>query len=467
MINGQFKKSVKIYRQIVLSTFAVLSGLLTSNTALAQGTGVGFGFGVRQGVVGGISIDAAGQLRSASEVEQSGLLQDLRRSIAGPTDEVAKKTGLRMISLSKLQNEIALAIQENRPLSEDVLYLAGMQRIEYLFVYPDEQDIVLAGPAEGWVVRNDATVVGETSGRPVLQLEDLIVALRTTRAAQQQPISVSIDPTPEGELRLNRLLSQIRIVPGFNPSRVEQAMRQAFGPQMVSITAVPLDSRMASSLVAADYRMKRLAMGLEDSPVPGLPSYLDMIRDSGASKGTQPRWWIACDYDAILHSEDNLAWKLSGLGVKAQTEEEFVTASGARRQTGETDKRAQRWADLFTEKFDELCATNAAFGDLRNVMDLNIVATVIQAHGLESTAGCDFGLLTDAQGKLQTPSWKTPKTITPECSFVRGRAGWTISASGGVEINPWRIVSEQSKVDGSLASRLVKAKPESSSWWWD
>jgi len=30
--------------------------------------------------------------------------------------------------------------------------LAGLQRIEYVFLAPDSKDIVLAGPAEGWRV---------------------------------------------------------------------------------------------------------------------------------------------------------------------------------------------------------------------------------------------------------------------------------------------------------------------------
>lgn len=187
MINGQFTKSASFTRCIGCTLLTVMAGLFSGNSALAQG----FGFGVRQGVVGGISIDADGQLRTVTQTQRSGLLRDLREAVAGPSGEIAKKSGLRMISLSKLQGEVAKAIEENRPLPEEVLYLAGIQRIEYLFVYPETHDIVLAGPAEGWVVREDATVVGESSGRPVLQLEDLITALRATTATQQQPISVS------------------------------------------------------------------------------------------------------------------------------------------------------------------------------------------------------------------------------------------------------------------------------------
>jgi hypothetical protein len=127
---------------------------------------------------------------------------------------------------------------------------------------------------------------------------------------------------------------------------------------------------------------------------------------------------------------------------------------------------AQKWADQFTAKFDELCTHNAAFGDLRNVMDLNVIATLIAAHNMEQTAGLDLSLLSRDSEKLQTPAWHTPKLIPPQCSFVRGRAGWTVSASGGVEINPWRVVQEQAKASESVT--LVREKiGQSKHWWWN
>ncbi len=460
MINGQILSSIA--QRVIVAT-AILACFACPVQAQ-----FGFGgLGTRLGVVGGVSIDADGAVRNASATERDGWLRDLKNAVQAPAGDLASTSELRMVSLSKLQAEIAKAISEDKPLSEDVLYLAGLQRVEYVFVYPEKHDIVLAGPAEGWVVREDASVVGSKSGKPVLQLEDLLTAMRTTEASRRQAISVSIDPTPEGELRLNRLLSQVRSTgPGFNPQSMEAAMREAFGPQIVKLTTVSGDSRMAQTLVAADYRMKRLAMNLEESPVAGLQSYMEMIRDGGGSKGAQPRWWMSCKYDAILHSDDMLAWKLTGSGVEALTEDELVDLGGARTGSGKANKIAQRWAEMFTEKFDDLCGHNAAFGDLRNVMDLNIVATVISGHKLAEIAGCDFGLLTGEAGALPTPTHMTPKTIAPECSFVKGRVGWTVSASGGVELNPWKVVSEQARVDDSVKVVHAKAAGEGPAWWW-
>lgn len=463
MIIGQF---LRHNASRTLAAVAVFCGTLMSMTA-AQAQ---FGNAFNQSVVGGVMVDSEGVVRTATKDDRAGLLRELREHVMQPSGKIAASTEMRMVSLAKLQAEIKKAIASGETLSDEVRFMAGLQRIEYIFVYPDRQDIVLAGPAEGWRVREDASVVGVTTGRPVLQLEDFITALRTVDASRDSAISVSIDPTPEGEVRLRKYLSGLRTGPGFNPAQVEQGMKEAFGAQLVKLTAVPSDSRMAQTLVAADYRMKCIAMNLEESPVAGLPSYMEMIRNGGNANGTQPRWWMACDYDSILKSEDGMAWKLSGLGVKAMTAEQFVDSQGARTNADRQNKTAQRWAEMFTDKFDDLCAQNVAFGDLRNVMDLNIIATVIAAYQLDKTAGLDLAVLNGKAKSLETPVRSVAKTIPAHCSFISGRAGWTVSASGGVEINPWRVVSEQTKADESVTLVRQKAAPQaeqSDNWWWN
>lgn len=452
------------FRQSALCHFALLCGsFITFTTAQAQFNNNN---GLVQRVVGGVLVDTDGVVRSASKDDREGVLREMREQIIQPSGKIATSTQMRMISLAKLQTEIKKAITAGELLSDEIRFMAGLQRIEYVFVYPERQDIVLAGPAEGWRVREDGSVVGVSTGRPVLQLEDLITALRTVDASRDNAISVSIDPTPAGEVRLRKFLSQLRTGPGFDPSQIENGMKEAFGSQVVTLTALPKDSRMAQTLVAADYRMKCLAMAIEDSPVAGLPSYMEMIRDGGKANGTQPRWWLTCDYDSILKSEDGMAWKLTGLGVKAMTAEQFVDSQGGRTTADRQNKLAQRWADQFTAKFDELCAQNVAFGDLRNVMDLNVIATLIASNQLDGVAGLDLSLLNGESKSLETPTRAVAKTIAPHCSFISGRAGWTVSASGGVEINPWRVVSEQTKSDESVSPVRQKAG-QSDNWWWN
>ncbi len=46
------------------------------------------------------------------------------------------------------------------------------------------------------------------SGRPIVLLDDLLNAMKTVHNAQRTGISVSIEPTGEGVVRLNQLLSK-------------------------------------------------------------------------------------------------------------------------------------------------------------------------------------------------------------------------------------------------------------------
>ncbi len=117
--------------------------------------------------VGGVWIDADGMVTTI-EVDR---LNDLARQRAhgfnaAPADLAAK--GLRKISLRRLEEAIAAHPDDNTPMPEDIRFLGGLQQIQYVFVYPEQRDIVIAGPAEGWKLNALGEVVGVTTNRPVL-----------------------------------------------------------------------------------------------------------------------------------------------------------------------------------------------------------------------------------------------------------------------------------------------------------
>lgn len=445
-------------------TFAVLAGA----SSLCTPASAQLGFGGNR-AVGGVMVDSAGVLQSASLDQKQETLKALQQSVSQPQGALGQSAGLRMISLRGLQSAIAEHAASGQPLSDELRYLAGMQRIEYVFVYPDRQDVVIAGPAEPWTVRADAAVVGVQSGRPVLQLDDLLVALRSVETARHEGITCSIEPTAEGRRRLQDLLQRITLQPGQNPAALEPAMREAFGPQMILLSGVPADSRYARTLVAADYQMKRIAMALEESPVAGLPSYLMMARNQNHARNSNPRWWMACNYDSLTHSDDKLAWRISGQGVKTLTETDLVAADGSVSSSGKADKMASKWADTMTAKFNELAQAQSVFGDLRNCFDMSIVATLIVQEQLADIAGCDLSqLMGTATTDVELEQYAIPKAVEPQCSFVRGNAGWTVTASGGVDVNAFEIVQQQ-QVDPAVAAvrQTAEAAATSDRWWWN
>src|SRR5690606_5279897 len=118
--------------------------------------------------------------------------------VAAVPAEMDGPLGLRRVSLRQLEAALAqLGQHDPSQLPEEIQCLAGLQRIQYVLVYPEEQDVVLVGPAEGWRINELRHPVGETTGRPVNQLEDLLVAMQAAFASDE-PISCSIDPTEEG-----------------------------------------------------------------------------------------------------------------------------------------------------------------------------------------------------------------------------------------------------------------------------
>jgi hypothetical protein len=245
-------------------------------------------------------------------------------------------------------------------------------------------------------------------------------------------------------------------------------MKEAFGPQRVTITGVPPTSHFARVLVAADYRMKRLAMKLDETPVRELPSYLDVIRNLRASTiaSSHPRWWLACNYEPLAASPDGLAWELRGPGVKALTEDEVVSASGQRSVTGKTSPAAQKWADLMTQHYDSLSARDAVFGELRNLMDMSVVAALIRKEQLAQRAGLSIPLLTDPRSDLKIEEWHAPRTIAPEVSFLRGSDAFIVTASGGISVESWLVADNKETVPAVAQVRDKAHRSDRHSFWW-
>jgi len=414
--------------------------------------------------VGGISIDANGVLRNAT-LDELGQLSRLRTEILrGTPDEFNATVELRKVSLRRLEDAIEKCMTSGDKLPAEIELLAGLQQIRYIFVYPEQRDIVLAGPGEGWTTDKRGNVVGVTTGRPVMYLDDLLVALRTARQAADGGITCSIDPTPEGLARLQSL----RPPAGSNPYQVGAAMEKLLGPQQISFTGVPPTSHFARVLIAADYRMKCLGMGLlEDSPLSELlPSYMSMMRAGRAASISMPRWWLEPNYQPLLRSPDGLSWELRGGSVKAMTEEEFLSAAGNKQRATRPNPVAQRWADNMTEKYDQLAVADPIFGELRNCMELAVVGALVVKERLTDRAGYSMPILLDP-ADLKAAEMPAPKQIDSVASVMKKGSSWVISASGGVSLNSWFVADEVRQSEAPATVRAKTLIKEDTNWWWN
>jgi hypothetical protein len=418
--------------------------------------------------VGGISIDAQGALQNAEPDALEELAQIRQQAMAPAPGDLKQPTELRKVSLRRLQAALGDALSAGRPLPDEVRFLAGLQQIRYVFVYPESNDIVLAGYGEGWKVDKQGFVVGATTGRPVLLLDDLLVALRSAQQARRGGISCSIDPTAEGLRRLQALA----LAPPANdagPRALLSSFEQTLGPQMVRVDGVSADSHFARVLVAADYRMKRLAMHFERAPVPGLPSYLTMLKGKASGKQPQnmlPRWWLATNYEPLLTDGQGLAWQLRGQGVKAMAEDDFLAADGTRKRSGKTHPAAQRWADNMTARYGELASRSPIFGQLRNCMDLAVIAALLFQEDLPGASGCGLGLLLD-EIDLQAERFPAPRQVSSQASLLETRNNYLISVSGGVSIDSWEVAAKRETSDELAPLRSQAAPGAAARWWWN
>ena len=378
----------------------VLAVLVQANVCFGQ-----MGFGSQ--AVGGISVDADGIVRTLEPKALESLAAERTRALAD-AGWSGKASESRTVSLKAVASAVKESTAKGTPLPAEVQFLGGLQRIERVFVDPDGHDILLCGPADALAVDGSGAIVGATSRRPPLHLEDLVVCLRAIEAARAGGMTCSIDPTPEGIAKLQAVLRRQGTM-GPNPKATFTVMEQALGPQKITVGGVPTDSRIARVLVAADYRMKRIGMGLEESGLKALPSYLAMI-PAGGRAATLPRFWLEADYDPISRDPDELAWSIGGRRMKCLTESDVAAQGGMKRGAVPADALAKKWCDAMTVSYDELAGKQPVFAELVNCIDLAVVAALIKGRQLDGRAGCDLSPLTDAAG-LELPSYDVPASV--------------------------------------------------------
>jgi len=447
-------------RPVAAVIAAALLALAGARPASAQN---GFGFGGQ--AVGGISVDAHGIVRNL-EAEASQDLAARRRELLAGEAVGDRPAALRKISLARLCAAVEAFTSKGQPLPPDVLFLGGLERVTHVFVDPDGHDIVLAGPADNAAIDASGNVVGAANGRPLLQLEDLIVALRAIDGARPSGICCSIDPSPEGVVKLQRYLGSLKTI-GANPESILRSMEAVLGPQKVTVSGVPAESRLARVLVAADYRMKRIGMGLEPSGVEALPSYLSMVPPGATSGATLPRFWLEADYEPLVRDPDELAWQITGRRMKCLTENDIFTADGPARGKAPADAVAQRWCAAMTEHYDALAREQPVFAELVNGIDLAVVAALIRGRQLDRRAGLDLAPLVDTT-RLALPVYESPATLSTVATGFKKGNRWIVSASGGVQFQPWAFAANATESAESAAVRVaaLEGRP-AEAWYWD
>lgn len=428
------------------------------------------------GAVGGVYVDPEGILRETKTLSRTDLMNRLfaEGTDIPKTGAVQSVSPLRKISLRRLDRALAELEKGASPPAAEMKSLAGLTAVQYVFFLPDEGDVVLAGTAEGWQATSSGDFVGIKTGRPVLRLDDLVIAMRYAFSdkADGSFLGCSIDPTDEGLQEYARFVSGVK---GLDRSQIPQLMRgmeQAIGPQRVQIFGVEPSSRFALQMLAADYRLKRLALGHDPSPSKKVPSYLDLAaKNFTGGPQQQHRWWFVGSYDAILRTPDGTAFQFVGAGVRVDTAPTNATASQG---NPKPSKSATLFAEAATRGFPELASKIPAFAQLQNLVSLAVAAELIkqQASATDGESGWKDTFYLNEK-RFQSTELPVPRQV-PAIANVRliKDRHWMFSVSGGVELNPTLLANKENHKpapDDKLAKLRERQRlPESAvNWWWD
>ncbi len=416
----------------------------------------------RSSTVGGVAIDANGVLTTAERSVMEAVGKELAKLLEPIPADLAEKASIRKISLKKLDARIKEIVEAKGEFPDTIRYLGGLTAIRYVVVVPEENDVLLVGPAESWTADNWGNVVGKSSGRPVLRLEDFLTVFRSWNN-QDRPsvITCSIDPTQEALRKIAQVNRQFSMLSRENLAAYAAAQEDAYGMNTVTVQGVPQDSRFAKILVAADYKMKRIGLGQEESGVRNLPSYVSLI--SGSQKQRTPRFWLAPEYGTVTHDSKKLTWQLSEAKVKALTENEYIDLrSGSRQSAASPDHAALRWCDRMTNQYAALSKVDPVFGDLKNCMDLAMAVALLKREGLLEKAGCSLPTMT-LDSSLKT-SYPVPKAVPAKATISRV-PGSSIVACGGVEINPFTTI-EKAALDSKMDEEYKTLSTTTGDAWW-
>lgn len=428
----------------------------------------------------GVLVDAAGTLRLKTRAVEAGDDLNAMRGDAPaiapalePLRDPRRASALRYVSLPRLEREIVRRQAAHEKLDAPMLTLAGLERVQFVFVYPASGDLVLAGPAGGWRVDDDGRIRSQRTGQPVVRLDDLLVLLRRGSEAANSHFGCSINPRQEALARTQAFLastSKRAIEPGQRKQWLGD-LRDSVGKQDIEIFGVEPTSHVAGVLVEADYHMKLIGMGLVDG-VDGVESYLQSIR---LAAGEVPpamsvlRWWFALNYDSIRTSPDKSAYELVGQGVRVLSESELLAEHGRRVHTGQSDPLNRQFAERFTSHFAELAQKYPVYGELRNIFDLAMAVALIQKEGLLDQADWQPSVLANSE-RLRLPQRAVPRQVETVINHrIVNRRQIVAGVSGGVMVAPSDMLEHVRSTDDGALSHKREAAAESASdvWWWD
>jgi hypothetical protein len=298
--------------------------------------------------------------------------------------------------------------------------LGGLQRIDHVLVYPHLGDIVLCG--RGDVVANPTAdnPFGASNRLPCLTVEDLQSCWVLVAKLRMLPFGCSIEPTPIG-------IRQMRQRAWREPPPTTGELAMALGPQRIDLIRLSGKHSMDHTIVAADIRLKRLALGVDDS----LRFHLPRVQDLGrVLEGVIPRVWIGANYGPIRRSPDRRIWSLAG---QLQVHLDFPI--GLEPSITER-RRIEVWCREWTAAINDPSFVQSIFHQLQGISDLAVTVALIQRYEMlsrQQLAGFRWTRSSSRQRLRSVPS------TTPSLCRIETKPRRLVA--GGILLSPWEATA--------------------------
>lgn len=282
----------------------------------------------------------------------------------------------------------------------------AQQRIEavgstdYRTAEPEVMALGCINKAVGLVIdraRPDIILVGHHDpNRPLLTPDDFVVALRARFIHGAWPL-VSIDPTEETK---QTGLQRIRMEGGIE------------------------DTQFGADLLDADYRLKRIAMGLLEAGIPNFETYWDLGSKRTGATGYEinARFWFYPIISNVAVRQDVAAAR--GLKVGVFTEVLAAELDGKAVADIKTfnDPQGDAFAEAVSARFEELGRAHPSFARTQGLNELLAIAKALE--DIENRPDLGFWL-----DKYRVADVRTPRTL--KVLERRERQQWM---SGGVQL---------------------------------
>ncbi len=461
----------------VMADFQSLMTLIETETS-GPWLNTGGEGGTQTEYLNGVAVSPNGLLTALKKEEHTGRLKALG-VVARKADlnaEVAQQSDLRFVSLTQLDREASKRLSEGRPIVETMKNLAGITQLKYVVVDPKSHDVLIGGPSEAWKYDSNGNPVGVKSGRPTLQLDDLVTVLRTFSNDGAQNFGCSFNPRQEGLQQLQAFVDKSNARGPLDSGAVKgwvNQLQSKLGPQDIELWGVSRDSRVARVVTEADYRLKMIGIGKLEGGA-HVPSIFELmtVEEQKSSKLDALRWWLTMKYDAILHSPDHNVFEIQGPSVQCLSEDQYLTAKGERVGTGQASATNQAFAENFTRHYSELAQRDIAFADLQNVFDLALVAALLKNEGIANRINWDFGSFAP-NGMYEPAVYAAPREVESVANHrvYRGK-DIVVQVAGGVRGDLMSVVRDRDVMKSSTTLKDMTAQAAPSNlpqgrWWWD